>query len=579
MLWSASYRPLFAYILPYRRRLLVAFLCTLGYVSTMPAIAYLIGQAAKLIGAGDLLGLIQWCAASSLLFVGRSFCQFGQDVLMSDISLRIVYDIRVRLYRHLHRLGVDYFEKAATGDLTYRLTEDVDRIGVMVNNSFHRLIPSILTTVAVIGYMFYLNWQLTLGTMIIAPLMTFLIAWFGNCLLRQSRLSQARIADLASHLTEVFAGIRLIKAFAAEDYAVKQFEQQADINRRDRYRAERIKSMQYPVVGFLEALSIMLLFILGAWQINAGHLTGPQFLSFVAAVALLIEPINMISADYNELKMAQASVERSFGLLALEPTIKEISHAQPLPPISGKVQYLNVCFGYDPERPVLRDFNLLAEPGEVIALVGHSGAGKSTIVNLLPRFYDPQAGKVLIDGIDIKTVTLKSLRRQIGVVPQETILFSGTIAQNIAFGYAEPDWERLIAAAKIANAHDFITQFPDGYRTWVGERGINLSGGQRQRLAIARAVYADPRILILDEATSALDSESEALVQSALEKAMKGRTVFIIAHRLATVRRADRILVLEQGRIIESGTHQELLAQSARYAQFYAQQYCQKTDP
>ncbi|ATS18900.1 LuxR family transcriptional regulator [Parathermosynechococcus lividus PCC 6715] len=573
MLWNASYRPLFPYILPHRRRLAVAFLCTLGYVSTMPAIAYLIGQAAKLIGAGDLRGLIQWCAASSLLFIGRSVCQFGQDVLMADISLRIVYDIRLRLYRHLHRLGVDYFETAATGDLTYRLTEDVDRIGEVINRSFHRLVPSALTTIAVIGYMFLLNWQLTLGTMIIAPLMTFLIGWFGNRLMRQSRLSQDRIASLASHLTEVFSGIRLIKAFAAEDYAVQQFEQQADKNRRARYRADRIKAMQYPVIGFLEALSIMLLFILGAWQINAGHLTGPEFLSFVAAVALLMEPINMVSTDYNELKVAQASVDRSFGLLAIEPTIKEATNAQPLPAISGKVEYRDITFAYQPGQQVLQHFSLMAFPGEVIALVGHSGAGKSTIVNLLPRFYDPQAGTVLVDGIDVKTVTLKSLRQQIGIVPQETILFSGTIADNIAFGHNQADYDLLIEAAKIANAHDFISTFPDGYQTWVGERGVNLSGGQRQRLAIARAVYADPRILILDEATSALDSESEALVQDALERAMKGRTVFIIAHRLATVRRADRILVIEQGRVIESGTHHELIASPSRYAQFYAHQY------
>lgn len=573
MLWHTSYRLLFPYILHHWQRLAVAFLCTLGYVSTMPAIAYLIGKAAELIGAGDLQGLIQWCAASSLLFIGRSFCQFGQDVLMADTSLRIVYDIRVRLYRHLHRLQLNYFETTATGDLTYRLTEDVDRIGEVINRSFHRLLPAALTTLAVVGYMFFLNWQLTLATMIVAPLMALPIGWFGNRLMRQSRLSQDRIGSLAAHLTEVFAGIRLIKAFAAEDYAVQQFQHQADKNRRERYRAERIKAMQYPVIGFLEVLGIMLLFILGAWQINAGYLTGPEFLSFVAAVALLMDPINVISTDYNELKVAQASVERSFGLLATEPTIKEAPTAQPLPPISGKVEYRNITFAYQPGQPVLHQFNLMAFPGEVIALVGHSGAGKSTIVNLLPRFYDPQAGAVLVDGIDIKTVTLKSLRRQIGIVPQETILFSGTIAENIAFGCSQVDYDLLIEAAKIANAHEFISKLPNGYQTWVGERGVNLSGGQRQRLAIARAVYANPRILILDEATSALDSESEALVQEALERAMKGRTVFIIAHRLSTVRRADRILVIEQGRIIESGTHNELIASPSRYAQFYAQQY------
>jgi ATP-binding cassette subfamily B protein len=260
-------------------------------------------------------------------------------------------------------------------------------------------------------------------------------------------------------------------------------------------------------------------------------------------------------------------------LLQIEPAVRELPNARELPPVTGRVEYRQVTFGYDTDEPVLRNLDLLALPGEKIALVGASGAGKSTLVNLLPRFYDPQGGHILIDGVDIATVTLQSLRRQIGIVPQETTLFSGTIAQNIAFGQKQVDQEAVEAAARIANAHTFISQFPQGYHTWMGERGVNLSGGQRQRVAIARAVLLNPRILILDEATSALDAESEALVQEALERLMADRTVFIIAHRLATVRRADRILVVEKGQIIESGTHGELLAQQQRYARFYAQQF------
>jgi ATP-binding cassette subfamily B protein len=378
---------------------------------------------------------------------------------------------------------------------------------------------------------------------------------------------------LSALLTEVFSGIRLVQAFAAENYEIARFTQEAESSRQAKYSAEQLKAIQIPIVGFLEAVSIMLLLCIGGWQIAQGNLTVGKFFSYLAAVVSLLDPIAHVTNNYNEFKQGEASVDRVFELTAIRPTVVEKPQAIALPPVTGKVEYRNVSFAYKILQPVLQNLSLLALPGERIALVGASGAGKTTLVNLLPRFYDPQSGQVLIDGINIQDVTLGSLRRQIGIVPQETVLFSGTIAQNIAFGQTEFDLTAVQAAAEIANAHQFITKFTDGYYTWVGERGVNLSGGQRQRLAIARAVLLNPRILILDEATSALDSESEALVQEALERLMHNRTVFIIAHRLTTVRRSDRILVVEQGQIVESGTHDELLALSHRYARFYAQQF------
>jgi ATP-binding cassette subfamily B protein len=327
------------------------------------------------------------------------------------------------------------------------------------------------------------------------------------------------------------------------------------------------------VVGFLYGLVVVMILLMGTWQISQGNLTGASFGSYVIAALMLIDPVNHFIHNYSEFKQGEASVDRIVELLDIEPAVRELPNAIELPPVTGRVEYRNVTFGYDPAEPILRNLDLVALPGEKIALVGASGAGKSTLVNLLPRFYDPQSGQILIDDVDVATVSLRSLRRQIGIVPQENTLFSGTIAQNIAFGQKEFDIQAVEEAARIANAHGFISQFSQGYYTWVGERGVNLSGGQRQRVAIARAVLLNPRILILDEATSALDAESEALVQEALERIMRDRTVFIIAHRLATVRRADRILVIEKGQIIESGTHSELLAQKSRYAQFYAQQF------
>jgi ATP-binding cassette subfamily B protein len=545
----------------------------LGYVLATLALLTLVRQFATLFGGGDLKAIALQLGFIAAVFLVRGFFQSVQDMYMAKAALRVAFHLRKQVYSHLQKLNLSYFETAKAGDLSYRLTEDVDRVGEVVHKLFHDFIPCVLQLVAIPIYMISLNWQLTLATVIVAPLMGILIGWFGEKLRQFSLRSQNRVSDLSAILTEVFSGIRLIQAFAAENYEIARFSREAERTLKAKYSVERLKAIQIPIIGFLEVLSVLTLLFVGAWQIANDNLTVADFLSYLTAGGLLIDPIAHVTNNYNEFKQGEASVDRVFELLAIQPTVVEKPDALLLPSVTGKVEYSSVSFAYKSAEPVLKDISLLALPGEAIALVGASGAGKTTFVNLLPRFYDPNTGKILIDGVDIRDVTLDSLRRQIGIVPQETIMFSGTIAQNIAFGQDSFDMEAVEKAAKIANAHQFITQLPDSYHTWVGERGVNLSGGQRQRIAIARAVLLNPRILILDEATSALDSESEALVQEALERLMEGRTVFIIAHRLSTVRRCDRILVLERGQIVESGTHEELLTLGRRYARFYAQQF------
>ena len=571
----SNYWQLLPYIRPQWQNIIKGLVGILGYVLATLTLINFAGKLADPFGQGNVIAIAQLAAILALVFLVRGVFQSVQDIYMSKAALRVAFYLRKQIYTHLQKLDLSYFATAKAGDLSYRLTEDIDRIGEVINKLFHDFLPCVLQLIAIPIYMIYLNWQLTLATVIVAPLMGVLIGWFGERLRKYALKSQNRVSDLSAILTEVFSGIRLVRAFAAEKYEVARFTQEAERSFQAKYSAERLKAVQIPIIGFLEALSALSLILVGAWQIQQRNLTVAAFFSYLAAAGLLIDPIGHVTNNYNEFKQGEASVDRIFELMAIQPTVIEKPKAMNLPPIQGKVEYSHINFAYQPGEAVLKDINLLVMPGEAIALVGASGAGKTTFVNLLPRFYDPTNGHILIDGVNIRDVSLESLRRQIGIVPQETIMFSGTVAQNIAFGQQSYDLAAVAEAAKIANAHQFITQLPEGYQTWVGERGVNLSGGQRQRIAIARAVLLNPKILILDEATSALDSESEALVQQALERLMQQRTVFIIAHRLSTVRKCDRILVLERGQIVESGTHEELLALERRYAKFYTQQFSQ----
>jgi ATP-binding cassette, subfamily B, bacterial len=569
----SNYWQLIPYIRPQWRHIATGFIGIAGYVLATLTLMNLVQKLSAPFGNGNVVAIAELAGILGGVFLVRGFFQSVQDIYMAKAALRVSFNLRKKLYAHLQKLNLSYFETAKAGDLSYRVTEDVDRVGEVVHKLLHDFTPCVLQLVAIPIYMVYLSWQLTLATLVVVPIMLVLIAWFGERLQKYSRRSQNQVSDLSAILTEVFSGIRIVQAFAAEAYEIARFGREAEVAMRAKYSTERLKAIQVPIVGFLQALSFLLLLFFAAWQISAGNLTTGKFFSFLSGAALLIDPVGHTTTNYNLFKEAEASVDRVFELLAIKPAVEEKPDADVLPTVSGKVEYRRVSFAYKPNEPVLTNISLLAYPGEAIALVGASGSGKTTFVNLLPRFYDPQNGEILIDGVDIRDVTLKSIRRQIGIVPQETTMFSGTIAENIAFGQESFDMQAVENAAKIANAHQFISQMPNGYHTLVGERGVNLSGGQRQRIAIARAVLLDPRILILDEATSALDSESEALVQEALERLMQGRTVFIIAHRLSTVRKSDRILVLDKGQIVESGTHEDLLNIQGRYAKLYTKQY------
>jgi ATP-binding cassette subfamily B protein len=561
---SAGFRRLLPLLNPYRPALLAGGLCMLVFVTCWPLLAWLAGQLIPAIGAGDFGRVLQVISLALAVFMLQKVAQFGQDTLLAGPALRVSQELRRGLFARLQRLDFGVLEKLSAGDLTYRLTEDADRVGEVIYKTIQDTTPSALQLVVVFGYMVWLDWKLSLGTLLLAPLVAVLVSLFGAKVMGAAEKSQKQVSELASLLGEAIAGLPLVRAFAAEPWLQQRFETEIDLHRRARYRTQRLLALQYPVVGFLEAAGILAVLLMGAARIQSGDLNGQGFSSYVAALLMLIDPISHLTTNFNEFQQGQASLKRlrQIEREAVEPPDRP--NAQALGPVAGELALEQVSFGYELGQPVLRDLSLQVKPGQVVALVGPSGAGKSTLFSLLLRFNTAQSGRVLLDGRDLADLRASELRKAVALVPQQSAVFSGTVADAIAFG-RPASLEQIQAAARLANADGFIEALPEGYQARVEERGSNFSGGQLQRLAIARAVLGDPAVLLLDEATSALDAESEQAVQRGLDQAMAGRTVLVIAHRLSTVQEADSIVVLEQGRIVDQGNHDLLISRPGRY--------------
>ena len=574
----AGFRRLLPLLRPHRRRLLAGALCTVVFVGSFPVLAWLAGQLIPAIGAGDIPRVLRSVLAALGVFLLQKTAQFGQDTLLAGPALQVSQELRRRLFARLQQLDFAALEKLSAGDLTYRLTEDADRVGEVIYKTIQDTTPSLLQLIVVLGYMVWLDWPLAFATLLLAPLVALMVSAFGARVMAAAERSQKQVSELAALLGEAIGGLPLVRAYAAEPWLQQRFDHEVDLHRRARYRSMRLLAQQHPVVGFIEAFGILAVLVIGALRIQAGGLDAQGFATFMTALLMLIDPISHLTTNFNEFQQGQASLRRLRAIENEPVEAPDRPGARPLGEVRGQLVFDSVRFGYQPDQPVLRDLDLTVEPGQVVALVGPSGAGKSTLFSLVLRFHTAQGGRVLLDGQDLADLRARDLRRAVAMVPQQSRVFSGTVAEAIAFG-RPASREEIRQAASLANAAAFIEALPQGYDSRIEERGSNFSGGQLQRLAIARAVLGNPAVLLLDEATSALDAEAEEAVQRGLEQAMAGRTVLVIAHRLATVQEADRILVLDGGRIVEQGSHRQLMARGGRYRDLCERQFVEMALP
>ena len=567
------YKRLIKLAKPHLPKFILAMLCMLVVGGLTSALAFLVKPVLDDIFMKKNAAMLKWIPIAVVaIYMLKGLCTYVQTILMNFIGQRVVADIRNRLYQVIQTQSMSFFTKNPTGILMSRITNDVNSMQGAVSEAVTSLLKDSFTLICLMFVIFYRDWQLALVAMVIFPVTIYPIATFGRKMRKLATRTQVTMGSLTTLLQETISGARIVKAFGREDYESSRFSRENEYLLKLTLKSVTISAVSSPFMEFLGGVGIAAIIFYGGYQVIQGVSTPGTFFSFLAALILLYEPIKRLTNVNNTIQQGIAGAQRVFSIIDAVPEIRNKPEAIPLLAISKAIDIRNVTFRYE-DTPVLKQINLTVRAGEAVAFVGMSGGGKTTLVNLIPRFYDVSEGQILIDGRDIRDVTMESLRAQIGIVTQQTILFNDTVRNNIIYGDVEKTEADVIRAAKAANAHHFIMNLPEGYDTVIGEQGTKLSGGERQRISIARALLKDAPILVLDEATSSLDTEAEIEVQEALENLMKGRTTLVIAHRLSTIRNADRIVVLVNGEIVEEGTHEALLDKKGEYFRLYQMQF------